>query len=64
METLSAGLLALVTSHQVVGYHLLRGAWAQFNLSWPVVIGGFGLLTVARILRQTVPMREELEVTV
>ncbi len=63
VETLSAGLLAVVTSHQVVGDHLLR-AWAQFNLSWPVVIGGFGLLTVARILRQTTPMRKELEVTV
>ena len=42
--------------------------WMSFlgyvHWSWAIVIAGFGVITVGRVMRQTVPMREEIEATV
>ena len=64
LTVVAAAMRSLAVSHLVAGYDLPRGFWAHLDWSWPIVIGGCGLLTIGRILRQTVPMREELEATV
>ncbi|GAA1388057.1 hypothetical protein [Luteococcus peritonei] len=64
LTVLVAAMKSLAVHHVVPGHDLARGFVAQLDWSWPIVIGGFGLLTIGRILRQTVPMREELEATV
>jgi hypothetical protein len=39
-------------------------AWAFFHLSWAILFAGFGLLTIGRVMAQTVPMRAELDATI
>lgn len=39
--------------------------WLRFfHLSWAILFAGFGLLTIGRVMAQTVPMRAELDATV
>jgi hypothetical protein len=35
-----------------------------FHLSWSTLIGGFGLLTVGRVMAQSVRMQREIDATV
>ena len=35
-----------------------------FHVSWAILFAGFGLLTIGRVMAQTVPMREELDATI
>jgi hypothetical protein len=54
------GLLSLMVTWRVDW-----GQWfVGFNVSWPVILIGLGLLTFARITRLGVSMREDLEGTV
>ncbi len=63
---LTGGVLrAIATSHLVTtGYSLFPGVPANMSWSWPIVIGGFGVISIGRIMQRTVPMREEIEATV
>lgn len=36
----------------------------QWSMAWSTLIGAFGLITLGRVMRQTVDMREELDATV
>ena len=39
--------------------------WLRFfHVSWAILFAGFGLLTIGRVMAQTVPMRAELDATV
>lgn len=64
LQAVGATCLVLVTSHLVTDF-APAAAWpAHWHWSWATIIGGFGLLTIARVMRETVPMREEIEATV
>lgn len=64
VNLVGAGCQAVVMNRVVLDTGPVQDLMANLTWDWGVVFGGFGLLTVARILRQTVPMREELEATV
>jgi len=64
VEAVAAACQAVVMRRVVLETGLVRAVLSNLTWDWGVVFGGFGLLTVSRILRQTVPMREELETTV
>jgi hypothetical protein len=62
---LAAGVLrAIAISHLVSEYSMIGGILGNLSWSWAVVIGGFGVISIGRVMQRTVPMREELEATV
>lgn len=57
--------MAVVTSHLVSEhYNILLAAPSHLHWNWAVVISGFAVLSIARIMQQTVAMREEIDATV
>lgn len=65
IDNLTGGVLrAIATSHLVTGYSLTSGIPGNMSWSWPIVIGGFGVISIGRVMQRTVPMREEIEATV
>lgn len=64
VQSVGATCMVLVTSHLVTDF-IPWGAWpAHWHWSWATVIGGFGLLTIDRVIRETIPLREEVDATV
>lgn len=52
------------TSHLVTGYGAMSGVVGNFHWSWAAILGGVAAICVARVMHQTIPMREEIEATV
>ncbi|TWP32750.1 hypothetical protein [Leekyejoonella antrihumi] len=62
---LTGGVLrAIAVSHLATGYSLTSGVLANMSWSWPIVIAGFGVISIGRVMQRTVPMREEIEATI
>lgn len=55
---------ALGTTHLVDDFAVGFGTINDMDLSWAVIVGGFGILTVGRIMRESVGMHDDLEGTV
>lgn len=51
-------------SHLVTGYSVASGIMGNVSVSWAAIIGGVAAISVGRVMRQTIPMREEIEATV
>ncbi|MEL4504159.1 hypothetical protein AAEX63_04010 [Luteococcus sp. H138] len=64
LQAIGATCMVLVTSHLVTDYSPAAAWSAHWHWSWATVIGGFGLLTIARVIRESIPLREEVEATV
>lgn len=60
----SALMRTVAVSHIVHDLPVLPTAIAYVHWNWAIVIAGFGTITLARVMRQTVPLREEVEATV
>ena len=65
VNVVGAVLTTMAISHLVIGdYPMVAATLANLHLSWAVVIAGCGVVSVGRVLQQTVPMREEIDATV
>jgi hypothetical protein len=53
-----------VLSTMVEGVTPTNAMFGFFHLSWSTLIGGFGLLTVGRVMAQSVRMQREIDATV
>jgi hypothetical protein len=50
--------------HQFVDHYSVGNAGMLFHASVATLIAGFGLITLGRVMGQTVPMREDIEATI
>lgn len=64
VQVVGATCGVILTSHLVTDFQRWAAWPSYWHWSWATVIGGFGLLTIARIIEATVPLREEVEATV
>ncbi len=65
VNVVGAVLTTMAISHLVVDdYPMGAATFANLHLSWALVIAGCGVVSIGRVLQQTVPMREELDATV
>jgi hypothetical protein len=56
--------LMLSMAHTNSGGTFFSAFYFFFHLSWAVLFAGFGLLTVGRVMAQSVPMQREIDATV
>ncbi|MEL4357337.1 MULTISPECIES: hypothetical protein [unclassified Luteococcus] len=64
LQAIGATCTVLVTSHLVTEFSPAAAWPAHWHWSWATMIGGFGLLTIARVIRESIPLREEVDATV
>lgn len=57
-------LRAVGISHLASGYSVITGIFANLSWNWAIVIAGFGVISIGRVMQRTVPMQEEIEATV
>ena len=59
-----AVLRSVGVSHLVRAYSVIPGVFANLSWNWAVIIAGFGVISIGRVMQRTVPMQEEIEATV
>lgn len=64
VTVVGALLHAIATSHLVNDYSIWSGWPNQIDWNWTAIIAGLATLSIGRVMRLTVPLREEVDATV